>query len=191
MGGVIQIFTRKGHGSARYRVATEGGSYQSGKAALSTSGSVAGFGYAVTLDGQSTKGISAAANAAELDPYRRVTEGIHLTSPLADGDVELIWRNTNGRTSLDGFGPVDRFNYNSTARQTVTGIKASLPLADELESSLQLSRSTDVTTTSDPASTFNNSDFRTDIDQLSWLNQASISELTLLGGVEWRRQFAD
>ncbi len=189
MGGVIQIFTRKGAGKLRIQGLAEGGSYRSGKTGLNVSGKADnGISYAFGVDGLSTKGISAVANTAERDPYRRVTGTAHVTAPLADGEVELLIRNVNGRTSLDnGFGPSDKSNFNNKTRQTVSSIKLSMPFADMLDSSLQLSRSTDISNGSDPLTSFNNSDFRTDIDQLSWLNHADFDALSLLTGFEWRR----
>jgi len=189
MGGVIQIFTRKGKGPMQVRSYTEGGSYSSGKAGANVSGtSEGGIGYALGVDGLSTKGISAVAKTSERDPYRQWTGTAHINAPVGNGEVELVLSNTNGRTSLDnGTGPADATNHNATARQTVSSVKASMPLSGDLDSSLQLSRSTDISNSSDPVTAFNNSDFRTDIDQLTWQNHADLSSLSLLAGAEWRR----
>jgi len=189
MGGVIQIFTRKGTGKTRVQVNILGGSHQTAQAGVNVSGmGEGGIGYAIGLDGLRTKGISAVANTPEKDPYRRLTGTAHLTVPLGDGEVELVLRNSDGRTSLDnGVGPADAANFNSKTRQTVSSIKGDFPLSDILDSSLQLSRSTDTSKTSDPVTAFNNSDFRTDIDQITWQNHIDLDALSLLAGGEWRR----
>ena len=188
MGGVIQIFTRQGRDGLHAHVSAEGGTYRTGKTDVHVSGKTAGgVGYAIGVSGLSTKGISAAANAAERDPYRRLTGSAHFTAPLAGGALELLLRDVEGHTSFDSSTPADKANFNGKARQSVSSIKYSRPLADFLDTSLQLSRSTDIANNSDPVTSFNNSDFRTDIDQISWLNHADFDTLSLLVGAEWRR----
>lgn len=60
MGGVIQIFTRRGAGPPRVSLVGEGGSFASAHLALSAAGSGERIGYAVTIVERRTDGISAA-----------------------------------------------------------------------------------------------------------------------------------
>ena len=188
MAGVIQIFTRKATDSTKVHVSGEAGAYGTSSGRMSITGKTdAHIGYALTVDGLRTDSVSAAASGKEADPYRQATLSGQLTLPVGDGELALVTRNVDGTTSLDGFGltgPVDALNYSSNTKQTVNSVKLTYPFNDIFESSLQLSRSTDEVTGRDPATSFNNSDFRTRIDQLTWNNHMDFDQLSLLAGVD-------
>jgi len=185
MGGVIQIFTRKGTSGTQVHVQGEAGSYATTSEKMSVTGmNEAGVSYALTADGLRTRGISAAAKGTEPDSYRQATFSGRLGLPVGEGELELIGRNVDGTTGLDGFGPVDTLNLTSQTKQTVTSVKLSYPLTDWLESKLQLSRSTDEVIGRDPAGGFNNSDFHTRIDQLTWQNQFDMQAFSVLAGLD-------
>ena len=162
MGGVIQIFTRTGQQGTQVRVQGEAGSYGTTSEKMSVTGmNEAGVSYALTANGLRTQGVSAAANGVEPDAYRQTTFSGRLAMPVGEGELELIGRNADGKTGLDGFGPVDLLNFTSTTKQTVGSVKLSYPLYASLDTSIQLSRSTDEVIGRDPAGGFNNSDFQT------------------------------
>ncbi len=190
MGGVIQIFTRNGKGKPRVRVYGEAGTYHTVSGGASVSGSTdSGVSYALTADSSRTRSVSAAARGNEPDPYRQVTVSGRLGIPVGDGTLDVILRNVDGKTGLDGFGPVDALNFTSDTKQTVSSAKLSYPLGDWLDTSLQVSRSTDEVINHDPAVSFNNSDFRTRIDQITWQNTLDWQSLTMLVGLDlhWDR----
>jgi len=185
MAGVIQIFTRKGTKGTKVHLSGEAGSYGTSSGSMSITGKTeSNIAYALTANGLRTDSVSAAASGKETDPYRQATLSGHLTLPVGDGELELIARNVDGTTSLDGFGPVDVLNFTSNTKQTVNSVKLTYPINDVLESSLQLSRSTDKVIGRDPAGGFNNSDFRTRIDQLTWKNHVDLNTLSLLAGID-------
>jgi len=194
MGGVIQIFTRKGKGAAKVRIHAEGGSYGTSSGHMSVSGMAkSGVSYAMTIDGLHTAGISAAANGTEKDPYRQLTVSGRVSVPVGAGELELIGREVDGKTGLDGYASTppyafgDILNYTSNTRQTVTSAKLTYPINDMVESSLQLSRSTNQVISRDPGVLFNNSDFSTHIDQLTWQNHVDLHSVSLVAGLNMYR----
>jgi len=185
MGGVIQIFTRKGKTGSQITAHAEAGSYSTASASSSVSGGTdGGAHYAITANTLRTDSVSAAAKGTETDPYRQTTVSGRLSLPIGDGEVEFIGRNVDGKTSLDGFGPADLVNFTSNTRQSVMSARFSYPLTDYLESTLQLSRSLDEVIGHDPAGGFNNSDFRTRINQLTWQNHLDFDAVSILVGLD-------
>jgi len=78
-------------------------------------------------------------------------------------------------------------NFTSNTKQTVNSAKLTYPITAMVETSLQLSRSSDEVIGRDPAGGFNNSDFRTQIDQLTWQNHIDMDGVSLLAGVDMYR----
>jgi len=188
MAGVIQIFTRKGKKGTQVRVHTEAGSYGTSSGAMSVTGKTeSDVSYALTVNGLRTDGVSAAAKGTEKDFYRQATLSGRVALPVGEGELELMTRNVDGTTGLDGFGPVDVLNFTSNTKQTVNSAKLTYPLTAMVETSLQLSRSSDEVIGRDPAGGFNNSDFRTQIDQLTWQNHIDMDGVSLLAGVDMYR----
>jgi len=197
MSGVIQIFTRKGTKGTQVRVHTELGSYGTSSGSMSVTGKTeSDISYALTADGLRTDSVSVAVNGKETDPYRQQTLSGRITLPVGEGELEVIARNVDGQTSLDGFvfdpatftfNLADILNYTSNTKQTVGSVKLSYPVTDMLETSLQLSRSSDEVIGRDPAGGFNNSDFKTQIDQLTWQNHMDMDALSLLAGIDMYR----
>jgi len=186
MGGVIQIFTRKGKGKPHVRVYGEAGTYHTVSGGASVSGATdSGVSYALTTDSSRTRSVSAATGGSESDPYRQVTVSGRLGIPVGDGNLDISLRNVDGKTGLDGFGPSDALNFTSDVKQTVGNIKFLYPLGELLDTSLQVSRSTDESINHDPAVSSNNSDFRTRIDQITWQNTLGWRSLTLLAGLDF------
>jgi len=186
MGGVIQIFTRKGKGKPHVRVYGEAGTYHTVSGGSSITGvTESGVSYALTADSSRTRSVSAAANGSEPDPYRQVTVSGRLGIPVGDGNLDVSIRNVDGKTGLDGFGPSDVLNFTSSTKQTVSSVKFSYPLGDLLDTSLQVSRSTDEAVNRDPAGGFNNSDFRTRIDEITWQNHLDWQSVSLLAGLDF------
>jgi len=187
MGGVIQIFTRKGKGKPHVRVYGEAGTYHTVSGGSSVTGATDfGVSYALTVDSSRTRSVSAAASGSEPDPYRQTTVSGRLGIPVGAGNLDVIVRNVDGKTGLDGGFPFgDVLNFTSDTKQTVSSAKLSYPLGDLLDSSLQVSRSTDEVIDRDPAGGFNNSDFRTRIDEITWQNHLDWQSLSLLAGLDF------
>jgi len=189
MGGVIQIFTRRGVSGTQMKVKAEAGSYGTSSGGMSVTGQTeSAVSYALTVNGLRTAGISAAAKGTERDPYRQLTVSGRVGLPVGEGALELIVRNVDGKTGLDGGFPFgDVLNYTSNTKQSVSSAKLTYPVNDWLESSLQISRSLDEVISHDPAVVLNNSDFRTRIDQLTWQNHIDLDAVSLLVGLDMYR----
>jgi len=193
MAGVIQIFTRKGTKGTQVRVHAEAGSYATSSGSMSVTGKTkSDVSYALTVNGLRTASVSAAAKGKETDPYRQTTLSGRIGLPLGEGELSLIARNVDGTTGLDGYNPKtfvfgDVLNYTSHTKQAVNSAKLTYPMSDWIETSLQLSRSTDEVIGRDPAGGTNNSDFKTQIDQLTWQNHIDINAISLLIGADMYR----
>jgi len=189
MGGVIQIFTLKGKGKPKIRDYVSAGTYRTVSGGSSITGATgSGVSYALTADSSRTRSVSAAANGSEPDPYRQTTVSGRLGIPVGAGNLDVIARNVDGKTGLDGYPPplyvlADVLNYTSSTQQTVTSVKFSYPLGDLLDTSLQISRSGNEVINRDPAVKSNNSDFRTHINQLIWQNHLDWKAISLLAGL--------
>ncbi|RMH62781.1 MAG: TonB-dependent receptor [Zetaproteobacteria bacterium] len=193
MGGVIQIFTRKGGDTPEATAHVEGGSYgtAAGRAHVSGRG-VHGMRYALSVDGYRTRGVSAAAVGAEPDSYRRLTVSGRVGLPLGDGELDLSIRNVDGKTGLDGFPPpnytlADIYNFTSQAKQLMAGATLDYPLTAWWETSLRLGRSMDEVINHDPATASNNADFRTRIDQVVWQNHLDWRDFSVVLGLDIHR----
>jgi len=188
MGGVIQLFTRQGTKGTQVHVHGELGSLASSKEGMDISGmSESGVSYAMSAEGLRTQGVSVAAKGTEKDGFRSATLSGRVGIPVGQGKLELIGRYVDAKTGLDGFGPADTLNYTSNTKQTVASGKFTYPINDMLETSLQLSRSTDESIGRDPAGGTNNSDYTTRIDQLTWQNHIDMDAFSVLFGVDMHK----
>jgi len=189
MAGVIQIFTKTGSRGSQVTLQGEAGSYASSSGVMSVKGKTdTDIAYALTIDSLRTDSVSAAAKGTEPDPYRRTTISASVALPVGRGELALRVRNVDGKTGLDGGFPFgDVVNFTSNTKQTVNSVSLNYPLSDRVETTLQLSRSTDESINHDPATKNNNSDFRTLIDQLTWKNHLDWDAISLLFGVDMYR----
>jgi len=193
MGGVIQLFTRQGTKGMQVHVHGELGSLSSSKEGMDISGmSESGVSYAMSVEGLRTQGVSVAANGTEKDGFRSTTLSGRVGILVGQGKLELIARHVDGKTGLDGFDPItftfgDVLNFTSSSKQSVASGKFTYPINDMLETSLQLSRSSDKMISRDPAGGFNNSDFTTRIDQLTWQNHIDLDAFSVLFGVDMHK----
>jgi len=188
MGGVIQIFTKKGTEATRAEFSGEAGSYGTARGSMQVSGTgEQGIRYALTAEGERTRGISVAANGTEPDGFRNSTVSANVSLPVGDGELQLVARNSDGKTGLDGGFPFgDVLNYTSQTKQTLFSGKLTYPFSDLWESSLQMARSGDESVNRDPAAANNNTDITTRMDQLRWQNSVEWKLLSLLAGVDLR-----
>ncbi|MDQ6974930.1 MAG: TonB-dependent receptor [Mariprofundaceae bacterium] len=186
MGGVIQIFTRKGKQGTQVYTHAETGAYGTSSGAMSITGKTASdVSYALTTDVLRTDGVSVAAKGKEPDGYRQSTLSARLGLPVGEGELALLARNVDGKNALDGGFPFgDVLNFTSNTKQAIISAKLNYPITEQFETTLQLSRATDEVISHDPAGGFNNSDFTTRVDQLTWQNNVDLDTLSLLFGVD-------
>lgn len=107
IGGVVQIFTRKGSGGERARLDGEigYGTYNTLNGNLGVSGGGDASSYSLRFAGFSSDGFDAADdNNPDLDGYRQTSLSGNLSHRFANGlDIQLTGMRSEGNTEYDGF----------------------------------------------------------------------------------------
>jgi vitamin B12 transporter len=183
IGGVIQIFTRKAQGT---QLSIGGGSYNTKKVTVGNGGSLGSGKYSITLnhqqsDGFSTKNPDASSYEADDDGYRNDSISAGLSLPLGTTTaVSLNLFHARARNEYDDAVP-DAYaeSRNSSANATL-----------DWQTSDSWSQRFVVNTSEDFSESFDSwpSQITTQRSGLSWQNDVSLSELSLLTlGAELQR----
>ncbi len=189
IGGVIQIFTRKGQQDETPGITldTGAGSYDTFQGAGSVSGKLRDSWYSLSASHINSQGINARQNN---DPDR---DGYYNTGLNArfghrfsnNAELEAFYLRADGRTDIDGFQEKTEFT------NQVVGLNGSLYLTDSWRSSLRLGQSRD-DTDNFAASPIYNSEFDSTRWNVTWLNELQLHDdhrLTL--GGDYRLDEAD
>jgi vitamin B12 transporter len=106
VGGVINIVTKRGKGKPTHSLIFEGGSFNTFKETLISSGALGKFDYSASASRTDSEGFSAFnenRGATEDDGYQNTTLSSRMGyNFLEDGRVELIGRYTRARNEFDG-----------------------------------------------------------------------------------------
>ncbi|MFC6672205.1 TonB-dependent vitamin B12 receptor [Marinobacterium aestuariivivens] len=186
IGGVIQIFTRKGQGELRPRASVTLGSHQtrSGDFGLSAGGEAGWFN--AGFSALNTEGINACDPAAatafagcfadepDRDGYRNRAASLRAGRRLSDDtEVAFNWLRTEGDSEFDG-----NFQNESESGQQVLGVSLDSALSEHWQTRLQLGRSWD------ESDNFKDGDFSsrfdTRRDSVSWQNDIAVGSTALL-----------
>ncbi len=187
IGGVIQIFTRKGGGALTPNFSIGAGSHGTGQFSAGVSGGGANDWYSVNLSGIDTDGFNACngqpgvagcfTSEPDKDGYRNLAGSARAGMRLDNGaEVDVHWLRSNSATQFDG-GFV---NESKTAQQTLGGSLRFSPLAAWRVALL-------AGTSLDESDSFKNgawkSRFDTRRDTLSWQNDLALdaNQLVTLG----------
>ncbi len=176
IGGVIQIFTKRGEGSPHLTAFAGYGSYNTRRAEAGISGSTNDTRYALNASALATHSFSAKNIAtgfdADNDPYRNVAVTANLTQKIADGHtLDVQFFQSRGFSNYDCGSPV--CNIDETLRSYgITSHNHFLPI---WESTLKLGIGTD---DSIDHSAFPGT-FSTEQRQYSWQNDLSLPLGTL------------
>ncbi|RME85941.1 MAG: TonB-dependent receptor, partial [Zetaproteobacteria bacterium] len=190
IGGVIQIFTKKGADEPSARAYLEAGGLGSSRASVDVRGGKEGVRYALTAEGYRTRGVSAAANGTEPDSFHTTNWSASLDLPVGDGALHLSGLSTDGTTGLDGGFPFgDVLNYKQRLQQRALRTELEYPVLDAWLMRLRIGRSEDISIGMDPATASNNWRIRTRIDQWAWENQLDFGRLGIVAGVEQYRSY--
>ena len=190
MGGVIQIFTRKGQLGMQSTASFESGTYGTKKTNIAVrSGDAKGATYGVSFEDYRTDGFSAASNGTEADANKRITLGAQMDFSSGKIDTAINLRRSDATTGVDGydavtftFGDIQNYELNNT--QTTAAIKFTDHMSDRYDSSIQFSRVIDDVVATDPVNLRNNSDFKTTKDQITWLNQYDTADGSMVLGYD-------
>lgn len=148
IGGVIQIFTKKGSARPKVETSAEAGSYNTRRAQAAVRGSAGRTTYALSASTVRTDGISAAAESdgnTEKDGYKNRTLSGYLGLETRTGiSVNLTARSVKASSDLDYYGGPggDDPNFTEDAEQLIISGQAGAFLTDDWEANLKLSRST-------------------------------------------------
>ncbi|OIO59517.1 MAG: hypothetical protein COX57_03205 [Alphaproteobacteria bacterium CG_4_10_14_0_2_um_filter_63_37] len=189
VGGVIQIFTKRGRGPLGGAIKAEVGGRGSRSVAGSVSGTAGGVDLSLAARQEQTDGVSAAAAGSELDPFKLRTVSGSATVPVGEGEIRLIGRWQEGTAGLDGYpAPLYLFadlpNYTQTSRQQAIHLEGRLPVTADWTVKLQAGQSKDESIGSDPADPFNNYTFATTIQQAALTGEFTLNDGRLVTGIE-------
>lgn len=184
IGGVIQIFTRKGSGKASSRFSVGGGSHYAYRRDLGVSGGMREGWYNVNLSDLMTDGYDvcrASFCLAERDDdgYQNRSVSLRSGAWLTDSlEVEGNFFRSAGETDFDGF-------YNSSQNIIrTTSVKAGIQASESWHASLLIAQ------TKDELESFTNgmrgSQFISDRTQLNWQNNLQLSpQSRVVAGVDY------
>ena len=191
LGGVIQIFTRRGSGEKpRYSLDASGGSYDTFEVTGGVSGEYRDFDYSAAVSRFDTRGIDSrqptgglfGVDQPDKDGYDNLSVQFRGGYEFgADGRIEAFILRTAGTTEYDG-----NFQDETDYLQQVAGGSLSFSPLEYWNTSLRLGESRDETDNFAPSGDFS-SRFDTRLRQMSWQNHVSLFEAnTLTFGVDFR-----
>ncbi|APG28402.1 hypothetical protein A7E78_11415 [Syntrophotalea acetylenivorans] len=203
LGGVIQIFTKKGAGKPQVQVAAEGGSYETHKEQFSISGGSELHNYSLMASYLESDGISSAAKSygnRERDGYENIAVSgqIGLT-PTENFDFDLIFRFNDAESDLDlGGGPsADDPNYVGKSESSFLRLQTRFALFNDLwEQKIGFSFSDyDRTFQNKPDAinplAFDDSQFEGQTYKVDWQNNFYIKNNTITLGIDYEKEKAD
>lgn len=187
IGGVIQIFTRKGTEATHRRAFVGLGSHEEYQTSVGVSGGNDAFRYALDLGAEGTQGIEATTPAnfshqPDRDGWRNRFASANLSWSLANGgEIALASFATRGRNEYDAWG-AGTFNALLHKDLTSNQVTTRLPLTEAWLSTLRLGETRD--TSKALASASNVSRFATAQRQLSWQNEVALPLGVLLAAFD-------
>ncbi|MBI3524999.1 MAG: TonB-dependent receptor [Betaproteobacteria bacterium] len=197
VGGVIQIFTRRGQGPQTVDAFAGIGSYNTRDLSAGISGGDAAWSYSVRGSNDTTDGIKAIADKTK-QPYSydpsRSTDGFRNSSlstaltfrPASGHEIGATLLKTTGRNWYES-GP--NFDTHADVAQSVFSLVSRNRLGDGWNSTLRASQSGDDSTDFSPYS-LRGTNYKTTQQQLTWQNDIKIATGSLLAAIESLKQKA-
>ena len=189
VGGVIQIFTKKGDFKPSTIVSTEVGSNVLKRTAVATRGAYNQLRYSIDLSYLETDGIDVLKDDSQqnrdTDGYKNFSINTNFEYTFDNGvDVGLSFLEAHSRIYLDGASYPDRDSFSDSIIQNI-GFSISAPLRDWWLSKISMGRSMDDIDDTNGIDGSHISDFRTTKDQYSWQNDIEIfNEQIITFGVD-------
>ncbi len=190
IGGVIQIFTKKGDGQTKFYANLGYGSYQTTKADAGVYGRINDTSYALSLTGTKTNGFSSLdtnkPNFNDKDGYRNLAFSANLSQKLAKGhEIGFQLLNSDGHTRFDNrfneiYYPANaNFSSNAKLNQQSVAIFSKNQFTSFWLSNLRVGLSKDKSKTYDASNIPSFDRFDTEQDQINWQNDFSLPVGTL------------
>ncbi|HZV62122.1 MAG TPA: TonB-dependent receptor [Methylophilaceae bacterium] len=184
IGGVIQIFTRKGEGTPKFHAGAGYGSYNTKTAEAGFSGSVKDTSFALNLSSLDTQGFSAYRTRdtrfRDDDGYRNLAFSGSLSHKLATGhEIGVQLYQSEGHTNFDSRFNATSFSDNANLEQLSYSVYSKNQFATRWFSTLKAGEGIDE---SESFMEFGRTYFKTKQRQYSWQNDITlpVGTLTLL-----------
>jgi vitamin B12 transporter len=188
IGGVIQIFTKKGEGKPSFYASAGYGSYNTKSAEAGFRGSSGDTSYAFNVSSYDTRGFSAYKtkdpNFKDDDGYRNLAFTASVNHKLAEGhEIGVQFFQSEGHTNFDNrfnvFSPTPDFSDNANISQLSYAVTSRNQFSANWLSTLRLGEGIDE---SENFQVFGRSLFKTRQRQYSWQNDINLplGTLTLL-----------
>jgi vitamin B12 transporter len=184
IGGVIQIFTKKGEGRPHFYAAVGYGTYDTKTAEAGVSGSISNTRFALNVSSSDTNGFSALKTSNpklnDNDGYNNLAVSGSVVQKLAEGhDIGIQFLSSEGHTQFDNRYNVTNFSDHADLSQLSYGIVSHNQFTSNWLSTIRLSEGID---DSENFQEFGNTRFKTKQRQYTWQNDVNLplGTLTLL-----------
>ncbi len=182
VGGVIQIFTRRGSGAPRPTLSLEIGSRSSHRAAASVSGSADGLRYALSASSVGTAGFSAmnpAQNASvnpDADGYRNTSASGMLANQWRAGqEIGIRFSSSDGRFDFDSGFDTSTSVHKGRTRVGMLALYSNNRISDRWQSTLTLSEAADRNSNRYLTAFPTTDRFETRTRQVDWNNEIAVT----------------
>ncbi len=188
IGGVIQIFTKKGEGKPRFYGSVGYGTYDTKIVEAGVSGQINDTSFALNLSGSNTDGFSAIdtnnPNFNDDDGYSNFSFNTSITQKLVEGhEIGVQLFNSDGKTRFDNSFNLGNFSSNADIEQQSLAFTSKNQFLPFWVSNLKVGFSQDEVTSNDEIDPFNNpfnpTKFETEQTQINWQNDFSLPVGTL------------
>ena len=188
IGGVIQIFTKKGQGKTKFYGSVGYGTYDTKIVEAGVSGQINDTSFALNLSASDTDGFSAIdtnnPNLTDDDGYRNFALNTSLTQKLAEGhEIGVQLFNSNGDTRFDNSFNLGNFSSKADIEQQGLAFTSKNQFLPFWLSSLKVGFSQDKVKSYDEIDAFvnplNPTKFDTEQAQVNWQNDLSLPVGTL------------
>jgi vitamin B12 transporter len=200
VGGVIQVFMRKGDGTPKAFASIEIGSYGSSRASAGLSGQTGGTNFLIGMGRTVTSGFSAMNTSQypnenpDADGYRNSNFNLGLTQTLAPGHtLGLRAQGSDGQFDTDGggFGTPTAI-YKGASKLDTWSVYSHNQITSDWLSQITFSRGHELSTYDASLSAFPyDSQATTNSRTVNWHNSVSLGNWLLTAGVESQHQSID
>lgn len=184
IGGVIQIFTKKGESTPKLYASAGYGRYRNKTGEAGIRGKLQETAFAIHVSAQDIRGFSAydtyQSNLKDNDPYRNFSVSANLTQTLAQGhEMGVQFFNSEGATHLDNRFNTTDFSSKSRLNQQTVSLFSNHQFTSSWLSKLRVGFSKDKLKNYDEITMPGFDRFDTEQTQINWQNDLRLSMGTL------------
>ena len=187
IGGVIQIFTKKGEGNVKPYINLGYGTYNTKRADAGVSGKINNTRFALNVSSLNTRSFSAIdtknSDYSDSDANRNLAFSGNISHQIVPGhELGLQFLHSDGHVHFDNAGNGSNFDSQSDAKQYSYALFSNNQFTDYWLSKLRIGQGVDGSRTFDAFSTANGDFYQTKQQQFSWQNDLKlpVGVLTLL-----------